>query len=52
MGRHPSRDEIASADYWGASVWVAGEKEGRQGGSRRLGLMAAPLLGEQGSERG
>lgn len=23
MGRHPSRDEIASADYWGASVWVA-----------------------------
>lgn len=27
------------------------DREGRRGGSRRLGLMAAPLLGEQGSER-
>lgn len=31
MGRHPSRDEIASADYWGASVWVSGTGRGDEG---------------------
>lgn len=31
MGRHPSRDEIASADYWGASVWVAVTGRGDEG---------------------
>lgn len=52
MGRHPSRDEIASADYWGGECVgcrdvCTGRRERR--GSCRLGLMAAPLVREQGA---